>query len=207
MQKDHGVTTLLLDIGGVLLSNGWDRRMRKSAAQHFDLDYEEMNERHHLTFDAYEKGHLSLEDYLDRVVFHEKRRFTRKEFKEFMFDQSQPYPEMLTLIRQLKQRYQLKTVAVSNEARELNAHRINKFALSEVIDFFVSSCYVHIRKPDPGIFRMALDMAQISERQAVYLDDREMFIDVARELGIHAIHHTSYEVTRAALADFGFVLD
>jgi len=207
MSISSGVTTLFLDIGGVLLSNGWDRQMRRRAAQHFKLDYEEMNERHHLIFDSYEKDLLSLEGYLERVVFYEERTFTREEFKTFMFDQSQPHREMLTLVGRLKARYHLKTVAVSNEGRELNLHRIHKFALAEVIDFFVSSCYVHIRKPDPGIFLMALDMAQVAPQQVVYFEDREMFVDVARKLGIHGVLHSSYESTCSALADLGFSID
>jgi putative hydrolase of the HAD superfamily len=207
MSTSSGVTTLFLDIGGVLLSNGWDRQMRRRAAQHFMLDYEELNERHHLTFDSYEKGLLNLEGYLERVVFYEERTFTREEFKTFMFDQSQPFPEMITLVRRLKARYPLKIVAVSNEGRELNGHRIHRFALAEIIDFFVSSCYVHLRKPDPDIFLMALDMAQVLPQQVVYFDDRQMFVDIAGELGIRSVVHESYESTRSALADLGFTLD
>jgi len=207
MSASSGVTTLFLDIGGVLLSNGWDRQMRRRAAQHFRLDYEEMNERHHLTFDSYEEDLLNLKGYLERVGFYEERTFTRKEFKAFMFDQSLPHLEMLTLVGRLKARYRLKTVAVSNEGRELNLHRIRKFALAEVIDFFVSSCYVHIRKPDPDIFLMALDMAQVAPQQVAYCEDREMFVDVARGLGIQGILHRSYKSTRSALAGHGLSLD
>ncbi len=207
MRESSGMTTLFLDIGGVLLSNGWDRHSRRRAAQRFELDYEQMDDRHHLTFDTYEEGHLSLEEYLDRVVFYLERPFTREEFKTFMFAQSQPYPEIIDLIRRVKERYRLKTVVVSNEGRELTEHRIRTFALAEFIDFFVSSCFVHIRKPDPDIYRMALDMAQATPQQVMYFDDRGMFVDVARGLGIHGIHHTCFETTRAVLADLGFSPD
>jgi putative hydrolase of the HAD superfamily len=207
MLTSPGVTTLFLDIGGVLLNNGWDRQMGRRAAQDFMLDYEGLNERHLLAFGSYESGLLDLEGYLERVVSHEERTFTREEFKTFMFDQSQPHPEMLTLIRRLKARYHLKTVAVSNEGRELNTHRIHKFALAEVIDFFVSSCYVYIHKPDPDIFLMALDMAQVAPQQVVYCEDREMFVAVASGLGIRGVLHSSYESMRSALTGLGFPLD
>ncbi len=200
------VTTLFLDIGGVLLSNGWDRTKRKAAAQQFALDYEELNERHHLIFDSYEKGYLSLEDYLNRVIFYCARAFSREEFKAYMFAQSQPDLEMLELFRQLKRRYPLKILALSNEARELNAYRIQHFGLTEIFDFFVSSCFVHLRKPDPEIFRMALDLAQVPPQQVLYFDDREMFIEVARNLKINSILHRSTETTRTALAKVGFSL-
>ena len=197
------IKTLFLDIGGVLLTNGWDHTMRQQAAEKFGLDYEEMNERHHLTFDTYEAGKLSLDEYLDRVVFCRERHFTHEVFKEFMFAQSQPYPQMIKLTESLKARYRLKVAAVSNEGRELTAFRIKKFELGTFIDFFVSSCFVHYRKPDPDIFRMALDMAQVSPEHVVYIEDRPMFVEVACSLGLHAIHHINMETTRAALADLG----
>jgi putative hydrolase of the HAD superfamily len=197
------ITTLFLDIGGVLLTNGWGHDARQRAAQAFDLDYEEMDERHHLTFDTYEEGKLSLDEYLDRVVFFEKRPFSRDEFRSFMFAQSQPYPEMITLIRILKARYNLKIAAVSNEGRELTIYRIREFDLGSFIDFFVSSCFVHYRKPDADIYRIALDIAQVPAGQVAYLDDRAMFVSVAQTLGIQGILHTSHESTQIALAALG----
>ena len=200
------ITTLFLDIGGVLLTNGWDRGMRKQAAETFNLDLEEMNERHHLTFDTYEEGKLTLDAYLDRVVFHEQRTFSREDFRSFMFDQSRPFQEMIELVRGIKKRYGLGIAAVSNEGRELTVHRIKKFRLTEIIDFFVSSCFVHYRKPDEDIYRIALDMSQADPEQVVYIDDRALFVEVARGLGIHGIQHRGYESTRENLAMQGLVL-
>ena len=201
--KKHTIKALFVDIGNVLLTNGWDHTIRQKTAEKFGLDYEEMNERHHLTFDTYEAGKLNLDEYLDRVVFCRERRFSREVFKEFMFAQSQPYPQMIKLIETLKTRYKLRVAAISNEGRELTIFRIKKFALEMFIDFFVSSCFVHYRKPDPDIFRMALDMAQVSPQHVVYIEDRPMFVEVARGMGLRAIHHTDYESTRSALAGWG----
>ena len=197
------IDTLLLDIGGVLLSNGWDRRSRRRAAERFGFDYDEMDERHHLTFDTYEEGKLSLDQYLDRVVFHQERSFGREEFKRFMFAQSEPKQDMLELVRRLKQRHGLHLVAVSNEGRELTEHRIATFRLHEIIDFFVSSCFVHYRKPDQDIYRLALDGVQSKAEESVYIDDRLMFVQVAETLGIRGLHHTGYESTRQQLAALG----
>ena len=83
--ETHLITTLFLDIGGVLLTNGWDRQARRLAAERFQLDHGEFDERHHLTFDTYEEGKLSLDEYLDRVVFFGERAFSREAFKAFMF--------------------------------------------------------------------------------------------------------------------------
>ncbi|MCB0214104.1 MAG: HAD family phosphatase [Anaerolineae bacterium] len=197
------ITTLFLDIGGVLLTNGWDHTMRQEAAKTFALDYDEMDERHHLTFDTYEEGKISLDEYLNRVIFYQERSFSRQDFKAFMFAQSQPYQPMIDFIRQLKERYQLKIAVVSNEGRELTVYRIQQFALGEFIDFFISSCFVHYRKPDPDIYRIALDIAQVQPEQVAYIEDRPMFVDVAGGLGLHGIRHTDVETTRRALAALG----
>jgi len=201
------ITTLFLDLGGVLLTNGWDRRSRALAAQAFELDAKEMDERHHLTFDTYEVGKLTLDQYLSRVVFYEKRHFTEQEFRDFMFAQSREFPEMMELIRTLKAQYKLKVAAVNNEGRELNERRIQDFKLGEFIDFFVSSCIVHVRKPDEDIYRIALDIAQVSPEQVAYLDDRNMFVEVAETLGIRGIHHTDYDSTCAKFAALGLKLE
>ena len=206
MTAPPAITTLFLDIGGVLLTNGWDHNIRARAADKFCLDYDEMNERHHLTFDTYEEGKLSLDEYLNRVVFYKNRPFSRDEFKAFMYAQSQPFPEMIELMRNLKAQHSLQVAAVSNEGRELNTYRVQQFKLGEFIDFFVSSCFVHYRKPDADIYRMALDMAQARPDQVVYIEDRAMFVEVAGGLGIRGILHKDCETTQKALETMGLSL-
>src|SRR5690242_6109920 len=173
------ISTLFLDIGGVLLTNGWDRKSRRLAAESFALDFEEMNERHHLTFDTYEEGKLSLDEYLERVVFHEPRHFTRNEFREFMLEQSRPFPEMIDLVCRLKSVHRLKVAVVSNEGRELTEYRISTFGLGRFIDFFIASGFVHFRKPDADMYRIALDIAQVAPERVLYIEDRSMFVEVA----------------------------
>ncbi len=199
------IKTLFIDIGGVMLTNGWDRDTRAAAAEKFRLDLDEMNSRHHLTFDTYEIGKLSLDDYLDRVIFYEPRDFSKDEFKEFVFAQSQPYPEMIDFVRGIKSRNAIKAAVISNEGRELTEYRIRKFGLSDFIDFFVSSCFVRFRKPDTDIFRMALDLAQAAPGESVYLDDRALFVEVARTLGMQAVRHIDVASTRKAFAGLGLV--
>ena len=197
------IKALFIDIGGVLLTNGWDHHMRQEAARRFGLDYDDMNERHHLTFDTYEEGKLSLDAYLDRIVFHCDRAFSREDFKAHMYAQSRPLPQMLDLVRKLKQRHGLKVAAISNEGRELTEHRVTTFALASCIDFFVSSCFVHMRKPDADMYRMALDCAQVAPEAAVYVDDRRLFVEVAEGLGIDGVGHVDAETTRQELAERG----
>ncbi len=203
MKKSSPIRCLFVDIGGVLLTNGWDHEARARAAEHFALDPDEMAHRHHLTFDTLETGKLSLEDYLKRVVFHKRRPFSPEQFRRYMLKQSKPYPEMLELITQLKAQHGLKTIAVSNEGRELNAHRVRKFKLADLFDAFISSCFVHFRKPDLEFYQLALDIAQMPARSVLYLENTAMFLQVARSIGIRGVLHTDYDSTRSALASYG----
>lgn len=203
MKKSNSVTTLFLDIGGVLLSNGWGHESRKSAADFFKLNYNEMQDRHKLTMAAYEEGKLTLREYLNRIVFYQKRPFTLDQFRDFMFAQTTPYPKMIDLMQQLKEKYQLKIAVVNNEAQELNEYRINKFKLNQFVDFFISSCFVHFRKPDADIFRIALDIAQVPAEQVVYIEDMQMFVEVAGDLGIRGIRHNNFLSTSSELASMG----
>ncbi len=197
------IIALFLDVGGVLGTNGWDREARERAAEHFRLDRAEVDERHHLTFDTYEEGKLSLDEYLTRTIFYERRPFARDAFKAFMFAQSQPYPEMIELVKSLKARYRLKVAVVSNEGRELIVHRIQAFGLAEFVDFFIVSSFVHIRKPDADIYSIALDVAQVPPAQVAYLEDRPMFAEVAQGLGIRSVRHVDLASTTAALDAMG----
>lgn len=201
------ITTLFLDIGGVLLTDGWDHHGRERVAAHFQLELAALNARHALVFPAYEEGKFTLEEYLDWTVFHEHRSFTRDEFRKLMFAQSKPYPEMLALVARLRARYGLKVVVVSNEARELNSYRIHEFKLDALVDAFISSCFVHIRKPDMDIFRLALDIAQVTADQVVYIENTPLFVELAASLGIRSILHTDYESTCRQLASLGLQVD
>jgi HAD superfamily hydrolase (TIGR01509 family) len=207
MKKSNAITHLFLDIGGVLLTNGWDHHARKRAATSFKLKWADIEARHHLIFETYEEGKFTLEDYLSLVIFYKKQPFTRAQFRSFMFAQSKPYPKMIDLARRLKIKYGLKIVVVSNEARELNAHRIRKFKLDEFVDSFVSSCFVHVRKPDAEIFRLALDIGHAQAEQIVYIENTPMFVQIAEGLGIRSILHTDYQSTCEKLASFGFQTD
>src|ERR1700749_44615 len=207
-QEGAPVTALFLDVGGVMLTNGWDRKSREAAAKQFGLDLDELNDRHRMTFDTYEAGKLSLDEYLKRAVFYQERSFTLEDFRKFMYDQSVAYPEMIELIRALKAKYGLRIAVGNNEGREINEHRIRAFKLNEFVDFFISSCFVHFRKPDADIWKVALDIAQVPKEEVVYIDDRMMFVQVAQGLGLRAVCHRNKDVakTRKQLAGMGLTL-
>lgn len=207
LEKSPPITTLFLDIGGVLLTNGWGHLSRKLAAETFGLELAPLEERHQLTFDTYEVGKLTMAEYLHRIVFYKTRSFSMDTFRDFMFTQSTSHPDMIALVRQLKETYRLKIAVVSNEGRELNAHRIQTFRLNEFVDFFISSSFVHFRKPDADIFRIALDIAQVPASQVLYIDDQPLFVSVAEGLGIRGICHVDYRSTCLQLATYGLAND
>ena len=203
MKKSATIKTLFVDIGGVLLTNGWDHHARRRATKHFKLNWAEMEERHGLNFETHEEDKITVKEYLDRVVFYQKRPFTRAAFRRFLLAQSKPCAEMIELVRNLKAKYRLKIVVVSNEARELNAHRIRQFKLDQFVDAFISSCFVRLRKPDADIYRLALDIAQTPVRQIIYIENTPLFVQVAESLGIRSILHTDYKSTCAKLSSLG----
>ena len=202
MEKTE-IKALLVDIGGVLLTDGWGHQSRKLAAAAFGLDLTQLNTRHRLSDATYEVGKMSLDDYLNQVVFYQKRSFSMDDFRDFMFKQSKPCTDMMLLIQMLKAKYGLKIIALSNEGREVNDNRIKQFKLDSVVDFFISSCFVRVRKPDPEIYRLALDIGQVTAGCAVYIENTPMFVQIAEGLGIKSILHKDYEGTRAKLASIG----
>ena len=192
---------LFFDIGGVLLTNGWGRDSRKEAAEKFGLDYDEVNEIHNFIFNVYEIGSITLDEYLDTVIFNHPRDFTREDFKEFMYSRSKELPGTLEWLKQWKKDSGFRLISINNEGKELNDYRVKKFKLHDCFDAFVSSCEVKMRKPDPGIFKLAMGIAQVLPQQCVYFDDRIMFVNSAQKLGIRAFQHTSFESTKKILED------
>lgn len=188
-----------MDVGGVLLSNGWGHESRQKAAKVFGLDYGELDILHNFIYNVFEMGKISLDDYLDTVIFNHPRDFTRIEFKEFMYGESKELPELLPWLKSWKKEHHFRTFSINNESREINDFRIEKFGLREVFDGFFSSCHVGMRKPDPGIFKLALDIAQVKPEESVYFDDREMLAKAARKFGINSHHHQTFEETRVVL--------
>jgi putative hydrolase of the HAD superfamily len=198
---------LFSDIGGVLLTNGWGHESREAASKKFGIDYGEMDALHDFIFNVYEMGKISLDVYLDTVVFNHPRDFSREEFKDFMFAQSLELPDMLSWFVEWKNKNcALKIISINNEAKELNEYRIKKYKLHNFFDAFVSSCEVGMRKPDPGIFRLALGIAQAQPHECLYFDDRIMLVEAAKKEGIHAYQHTGFESTRKIIEDAGIIV-
>lgn len=196
------IKALFWDVGGVLLTNAWDRTQREAAGEHFHLD-RVFADRHELVVSSFERGKISLDQYLDRTVFYQPRPFSREEFKKFMYSLSQPNPEALAFAKKLADtgRYLLGTI--NNESRELNQYRIEKFGLRAIFKVFVSSCFVALRKPEEGIYGLALDITQQIPDECCFIDDRALNLEMARRLGMHTIEMDHVQQLREDLQNLG----
>ena len=181
------LTTIFFDIGGVLLTDGWGHASRRAAAEKFGLDWDEYSERHEKVAHAIETNRLALERYLDRAIFYRPRSFTREEFSDFIFAQSQAKPDSLKLAEELAQSGRYFMATLNNEILELNVFRIEKFGLARYFSVFFSSCFLGLRKPDEAIYRMVLQITQRAPQECLFIDDREVNLECPRELGINTI--------------------
>lgn len=197
------ITTLFWDIGGVILTNGWGRESRKEAAATFHFDMEEFHERHDLSFPAFDAGQISLNEYLNRTLFYRARPFSREEFTAFMFAQSKEYADTRAVLDKVSRSGKYLIGAINNEPLELNQYRIEAFDLRRNFLVFFSSCYIHARKPEEAIFRVALEVSQRPPEKCLFIDDRPLNLESPRKLGMNTIHHQGAERLQAELRKYG----
>ena len=197
------IRAIFWDVGGVLLTNAWDRTERAEALEHFQLDPEEFHARHEMVVSSFERGKITLDEYLDRTVFYRERPFTREMFRDYMFSMSKPFPEVLEFARALAESGKYLMGTLNNESRELNYYRIEKFGLRIVFRLFISSCFVGFRKPERDIYRLALEITQVPAEQCCFIDDRALNLECAAKLGMSTIQMQKLEQLRGDLAKLG----
>ncbi|HXY52442.1 MAG TPA: HAD family phosphatase [Terriglobales bacterium] len=197
------IKAIFWDVGGVLLTNAWDRKQREATLEHFALDDEEFSDRHEMVVSSFERGKISLDEYLDRTIFYRSRRFTREQFKDYMLALSQPVPEVLAFAADLAQSGRYLMGTINNESRDLNLYRIEKFGLRSIFELFLSSCFVGLRKPEEGIYRLALETTQQTPDQCCFIDDRALNLEGARRMGMHTIEMDSIDQLRRDLKELG----
>jgi len=197
------IRAIFWDVGGVLLTNAWDRTERTAALQHFCLDQEEFHDRHEMLVSSFERGKITLDEYLDRTVFYRSRSFTREAFRDFMFSLSQPFPEVLDFARKLSDSGKYLMGTLNNESRELNNYRMEEFGLRKIFQLFVSSCFVGFRKPEHDIFRLALETTQIPAEACCFIDDRSLNVESATKMGMQALEMQSLAQLRSELEKLG----
>jgi putative hydrolase of the HAD superfamily len=197
------IHAIFWDVGGVLLTNAWDHTERADALEHFHLDEGEFHSRHEMAVSSFERGEISLDEYLDRTVFYSNRPFTREEFRDYMFSLSQPMPEVLGFAHSLADSGRYFMGTINNESRELNLYRIEKYGLREIFRLFVSSCFVGLRKPESGIYRLAIEITQFNPEECCFIDDRALNLEGAAKMGMRTIQMQTLEQLRGELGKLG----
>ena len=197
------IRAIFWDVGGVLLTNAWDRTERAKAFAQFSLDEQEFHDRHEMVVSSFERGKITLDEYLDRTVFYRARPFTREEFRNFMYSLSQPFPGVLEFAQALTNSGKYFMGTINNESRELNYYRIERFGLRKIFRLFISSCFVGLRKPERDIYRLALETTQIPAEECCFIDDRALNLECAAKLGMHTIEMDGLEQLRGELAKLG----
>lgn len=190
MAASKKITATFWDCGGVFLTNGWDREERRAVTEHFALDWEEFERRHPVPNDLWERGKITLHQYLEETVFYEARKFSEAEFIARMQAASRIlHPKLIEFLRKLQDTANsVGTYMLSNESKELMAYRIPAFGLKNLFDAFLVSAYIGLRKPEPAFYQCALDITQREPEQCVFIDDREENVAAAEKLGIRGIH-------------------
>jgi putative hydrolase of the HAD superfamily len=197
------ITAIFWDVGGVLLTNAWDRDQRRRTLEHFDLDEAEFVDRHDMLVSSFERGKITVSEYLERTIFYRPRPFSTQDFESFMFSLSQELDGTLEFARSLARSGKYLMSTINNESRELNLYRIQTFHLREIFNFFVSSCFVGLRKPESGIYRLALELTQRPPLECCFIDDRSLNLDTAARLGMNVIRKQTPDQLREELEKLG----
>ena len=195
------IRTLFWDVGGVLLTNAWDHEERDRAVEKFQLQKADFEARHKEVVAGFEESKITLDQYLDKAVFYQPRKFGKDDFRGYMFSLSKAKPEVLEFARGLAGKYLMATI--NNESREMNDYRIKQFGLSQIFDLFVSSCYVGMRKPDEKIYRLAIDLIQKAPGECCFIDDRPANIEGAAKVGMQTVLMRDPAQLKKDLRDLG----
>ena len=194
---------ILFDVGGVLLTNGWDHRERAALVEQFHLDRAALEARHAAPYDAWERGAITADEYLDAAVFYEPRSFTREEFFAAICAQSVLLPDgALGILKELAASHKCMVGALNNEARETNEFRFERFGLRAYLEFAFSSCYMGLRKPEPAIYSRALAIIGKQPDRALFIDDRAENVAGAASIGMKTIQFKGADALRAELTSF-----
>jgi putative hydrolase of the HAD superfamily len=196
-------TAVFFDVGGVLLTNGWDHESRKFATQRFNLDWNEFEPLHEKYADALDMGLISVNTYLEKVIFDKPRDFSKTDFYDFMKSRSIPNDGTINIAAQIAAQKKYLMSTLNNESTDLNLYRIEKFGLGSIFQTFLSSCFLGVKKPDPAIYIRALLVTNKRPQETIFIDDRQENLEVPEQLGMGVIHFKDPRQLASDLGEFG----
>jgi FMN phosphatase YigB (HAD superfamily) len=199
-----GIETIFWDIGGVLLTNGWDKDQRADVLGRLGVDLEDYESRHDAANFYWERGLSTAECFFDQTVFTTPRNFTFENLWSLVCAESKVlHPECFDILGVLAADERFRVATLNNESRELNGYRVQAFKLRAYFDYFICSGYVHEMKPDAAIYRSAIEISGDRAEQTLFIDDKQENCEAAMELGMQAIRFESPAQLRDALAQLG----
>jgi HAD superfamily hydrolase (TIGR01509 family) len=198
------IRTIFWDVGGVLLTNGWDHGQRTRVLGRLGVDLEAYEEVHERANYYWERGLITAKDFFGQTVLGANPELTFDVLWPQVCAESKVlHPECLDLLAELKDQGKYRLATLNNESRELNEYRLDAFKLRTLFDYFICSGYVHEMKPAEGIYRSAIDISGFDARTGLFIDDKEENCEAARAVGLNAIRFVTPGQLREELRGYG----
>ena len=124
-----------------------------------------------------------------------------RDFQQALFGEVEADPDMVDLVQRLRGRYQ--TGLLSNATLRDPQRLLERYGLEGLFDVVVVSAAVGLAKPDPAIYRLALEHLGTAPERTVFVDDFERNVVAASDLGMHGVHFTGYSDLIVALRELG----
>lgn len=190
----------------MILTNGWDRTQRSRVLEPLGVDLQAYEIAHERENWFWERGLMSAREFFRRTVFEPNPQLTLSFYdlwQQVCGQSALAYPETFALLQQLRGLPELRLATLNNESRELNEYRLDAFGLRGCFDFFLCSGYLGAMKPDPPIFRTAVEISGRPAGTSLFVDDKEENCTAARHAGMQSIQFTSAAELRTELRGLG----
>ena len=207
MTQGPEIRTIFWDIGGVLLTNGWDEAQRAHTLTPLGVDLADFESRYEAANFFWERGLSTAVEFFNKTLFRAdqpNRSFSFEDIWPLVCAESKVlHPECFDILTSLNNSGNYKVATLNNESRELNAYRIDTFNLRQYFDYFICSGYVHEMKPYPDIYRVAIDISGHPPQTSVFIDDKPENCRAATAFGMNVIIFQSPDQLGRDLAQLG----
>jgi epoxide hydrolase-like predicted phosphatase len=198
------IRAVILDFGGVLLRTE-DQAPRQQLAARLGLPIKKL---YYLIFESESArqatlGKISAQAHWEAVRLAlglEEAAFN--DAREAFWAGDRLDGDLIDYLRGLRPRY--KVALLSNAWDDLRTFLQSSWNISTVFDEMIISSDVGIAKPDPRIYRIAVDRLGILPEEAVFVDDFMDNIDSARAFGMRAVH---FQDRQRLYTDLASILD
>ncbi len=190
------IKAIIFDLGGVLLRTR-DFSARDHLAERLGMGRLELEE---LIFsgdsgDRAQRGEITAAQHWENL--RHKLNCSEAQFNallEDFYSEDELDQYLVDYVNLLHGSY--KTALLSNALDDLRQAIAEKWHFEKAFDYMIISAEVKMVKPEPGIFRLALDKLRVNARQAIFVDDMRRNVEAAGRLGLNAIQFQSPQQVR-----------